>query len=116
MPPESLSDPHGLARPQGTAAVDKSKDSPTEEAPTMAGEKHKEKAKSGDRAAHNDIERKYRTNLKDRISELRDSVPALRAIPEEGLEEDEEEGAASRLPKVSKARTASFMHLRIVTC
>ncbi|OAQ99454.1 hypothetical protein LLEC1_03973 [Akanthomyces lecanii] len=30
-----------------------------------------ERAKSGDRTTHNDVERKYRTNLKDRIAELR---------------------------------------------
>jgi hypothetical protein len=67
-----------------------------------ASEKGKEKAKSGDRTAHNDIERKYRTNLKDKIAELRDAVPALRAIPEEGGPDD-----GSRPPrpaKVSKVR------------
>ena len=69
--------------------------------------KAKEKGKAGDRTAHNDIERKYRTNLKDRITELRDAVPALRAIPEEGGDvggddgvDDEQE--SSRAPKVSK--------------
>ncbi|KAK4187187.1 hypothetical protein QBC35DRAFT_515631 [Podospora australis] len=64
-------------------------------------DKSKEKLKpGGDRTAHNDIERKYRTNLKDKISELRDAVPALRTIPEDG---DEEDGTQpSRTPKVSK--------------
>ncbi|OBS19769.1 hypothetical protein FPOA_11494 [Fusarium poae] len=63
--------------------------------------KGKEKLKGGDRTAHNDIERKYRTNLKDKISELRDAVPALHSIPEDG-ENNEAEGDSQRAPKVSK--------------
>ena len=62
-------------------------------------EKGKEKQKPGDRTAHNDIERKYRTNLKDKISELKDAVPALRTISEEG---GEDETTPSRTAKVSK--------------
>lgn len=69
-------------------------------------EKGKDKMKSGDRAAHNDIERKYRTNLKDKISELRDAVPALKSIREEGAEEPEEDTAQQRPPKVSKVSKA----------
>ena len=53
------------------------------------------KPKNSERAAHNDIERKYRTNLKDKIAELRDAVPAL-SVP--GAEGDQ--GGAG--PKVSK--------------
>lgn len=65
-------------------------------------DKGKEKAgPKGDRTAHNDIERKYRTNLKDKISELRDAVPALRTIPE-NEEDGEDAGQPSRGPKVSK--------------
>jgi hypothetical protein len=61
-------------------------------------EKEKEKPKTGERAAHNDIERKYRTNLKDRISELRDAVPALHTIAEDGEDDD----STNRGAKVSK--------------
>ncbi|EWY95324.1 hypothetical protein FOQG_08741 [Fusarium oxysporum f. sp. raphani 54005] len=61
--------------------------------------KGKDKLKPGDRTAHNDIERKYRTNLKDKIAELRDAVPALHSIPEDGIEEGEN---SQRAPKVSK--------------
>ncbi|KAF5559779.1 myc-type bHLH transcription factor [Fusarium napiforme] len=61
--------------------------------------KGKDKLKPGDRTAHNDIERKYRTNLKDKIAELRDAVPALHSIPEDGTEEGEN---SQRAPKVSK--------------
>ncbi|RYP37319.1 hypothetical protein DL767_002962 [Monosporascus sp. MG133] len=66
-------------------------------------EKPKEKPKSSDRAAHNDIERKYRTNLKDRIAELRDAIPSLRAIPEDG-----DDMTSTRVaPKVSKGTVLS---------
>ncbi|KAL5598569.1 hypothetical protein BROUX41_003504 [Berkeleyomyces rouxiae] len=53
--------------------------------------------KTNDRTAHNDIERKYRTNLKDKIAELRDAIPALR-----GLADEEEDDGAPRPQKVSK--------------
>ncbi|KXJ97240.1 hypothetical protein Micbo1qcDRAFT_199956 [Microdochium bolleyi] len=64
-------------------------------------QQHKGKPKSSERAAHNDIERKYRTNLKDRISELRDAVPSLRATPED-LDDDSGAAASRSAPKVSK--------------
>ncbi|KAI0147315.1 helix-loop-helix DNA-binding domain-containing protein [Xylariaceae sp. FL1272] len=61
----------------------------------------KDKPKNNDRAAHNDIERKYRTNLKDKISELRDAVPSLRSIPED--EDGNSPNSSSKTaPKVSK--------------
>lgn len=66
-----------------------------------ATEKGKHKPRS-DRAAHNDIERKYRTNLKDKIAELREAVPSLRTKPENGGPDDGTQ--ASRPAKVSKVR------------
>ena len=96
---------------------------------SSASEKGKEKAKPGDRTAHNDIERKYRTNLKDKISELRHAVPSLQTASEAGDGEgDDGEGESSqhsRGPKVSKVRqtllllsTASQARLRftVPTC
>lgn len=67
-------------------------------------QQQQQQQKTGDRTAHNDIERKYRTNLKDKISELKDAVPALRTIPEEGGEGVEDETQPSRTAKVSKVR------------
>ena len=64
-----------------------------------ASDKGKEKQKPGDRTAHNDIERKYRTNLKDKIAELQDAVPALRTTSEDG---GEDETTPSRTAKASK--------------
>ena len=66
--------------------------------------KGKDKIKPGDRTAHNDIERKYRTNLKDKIAELRDAVPSLRSMPDEG-EDDEDDDPSRSAPKVSKVRS-----------
>lgn len=79
---------------------------------TDTTDKGKDKAKSGDRTAHNDIERKYRTNLKDKIAELRDAVPALHSIPEDAGD-DETEGNGQRAPKVSKVSTHSI-HLYLI--
>ncbi|KAK6221964.1 hypothetical protein LQW54_001184 [Pestalotiopsis sp. IQ-011] len=61
----------------------------------------KEKPRNSDRAAHNDIERKYRTNLKDRIADLREAIPSLRSIPED-FDDDGSPVPVSRAPKVSK--------------
>ncbi|KAJ6437813.1 helix-loop-helix DNA-binding domain-containing protein [Purpureocillium lavendulum] len=58
------------------------------------------KPKSADRIAHNDVERKYRTNLKVKIAELRDAVPALQSPNAEG---DSDGGNGNQgTPKVSK--------------
>ncbi|KIH89555.1 hypothetical protein SPBR_07066 [Sporothrix brasiliensis 5110] len=83
-------------KPQASSTPQPSKQTKTD--------KGKEKPKSADRAAHNDIERKYRTNIKDRIAELRDSVPTLRAIPENSVDDGEGESSnqQGRAPKVSK--------------
>ncbi|KAI0178684.1 HLH-domain-containing protein [Hypoxylon sp. FL1284] len=72
----------------------------------------KDKPRNSDRAAHNDIERKYRTNLKDKIAELRDAIPSLRAIPEDG--DDNDNPASRTAPKVSKGtvltKAAEYIH------
>jgi len=60
-----------------------------------------DRPKPGDRTAHNDIERKYRTNLKDKIAELRDAVPALHSMNETGAAEDDPSHPRGA-PKVSK--------------
>lgn len=74
----------------------------------------KGKGKSGDRTAHNDIERKYRTNLKDKIAELRDAVPALRTI-QEGVVDEGNENAPGNRPKVSKVSEAQLRPFPVLT-
>jgi hypothetical protein len=69
--------------------------------PNTLSEKHRDKPRNNERAAHNDIERKYRTNLKDRIAELREAVPSLRSVPEDH-DDDGSPAPSANAPKVSK--------------
>ncbi|KAK2603501.1 hypothetical protein QQS21_004270 [Conoideocrella luteorostrata] len=62
------------------------------------------KARSADRIAHNDVERKYRTNLKDKIAELRAAVPALHASGADGDSEPGSAGGQQSGAKISKVR------------
>ncbi|KAJ4253300.1 hypothetical protein NW762_010455 [Fusarium torreyae] len=68
------------------------------------------------KTAHNMIEKRYRTNLNDKIAALRDSVPALRVMVHrleqpcpEGIEEDGDEDLGGLAPahKLNKATILS---------
>ncbi|KAI1839313.1 hypothetical protein JX266_014476, partial [Neoarthrinium moseri] len=59
----------------------------------------KDKPRNSDRAAHSDIERKYRTNLKDRLVDLREAIPSLQSIPQDY---DDDGSPALVSPRVSK--------------
>ncbi|KAI0408334.1 helix-loop-helix DNA-binding domain-containing protein [Xylaria palmicola] len=85
-------------KPRNTAARPPA---PSRKNSSETGEKPKEKPRNSERAAHNDIERKYRTNLKDKIAELRDAIPSLRAIPEDD-DPTSPAGSSRTAPKVSK--------------
>ncbi|XWW98832.1 hypothetical protein V2A60_006835 [Cordyceps javanica] len=77
--------------------------SPVQQQQRAATPTKSERAKSGDRTTHNDVERKYRTNLKDRIAELRAAIPALQA-----QHDAESDGTTSNAaPKVSKGTVLS---------
>lgn len=97
-PPKQFTGFQSSTKPSSSAPP---KPTPQRQDSTVS-EKGKEKAKPGDRTAHNDIERKYRTNLKDKIAELRDAVPALHTISENGGDDDGSQ--PSRSAKVSKVR------------
>jgi len=99
-----VTDSAPLPQPTGTPQT---RPLPKRQASTTS-EKAKDKGKGGDRAAHNDIERKYRTNLKDRIAELKSAVPALQTISEEAGDEDEP-SQPGRAPKVSKVCDISLI-------
>jgi len=90
-------DPVSPPKPSGSQARPPPPHPPKKQG--SVSDKGKEKPKTGDRTAHNDIERKYRTNLKDKIAELRDAVPALHTIAEDG---DDDGMHANRGAKVSK--------------
>lgn len=60
----------------------------------------KGKSRVVDRAAHNDIERRYRTNLKCKIAELRDAIPTLGNEDEDGSG-GEKGQSPSKISKVS---------------
>lgn len=71
--------------------------------------------------AHNVIEKRYRANLNDKIAELRDSVPSLRAFAKQtnggGLDDDDGDGVApaNKLNKASILSKATdyIRHLEI---
>ncbi|KAI1338480.1 HLH-domain-containing protein [Xylariaceae sp. FL0016] len=97
--PTTMSDTTNTPEPRAKVAPTRPA-LPSRTTSTEVVDKSKDKPKNNDRAAHNDIERKYRTNLKDKISELRDAIPSLRAIPEE--EGDSPVASSRTAPKVSK--------------
>jgi Domain of unknown function (DUF2014)/Helix-loop-helix DNA-binding domain len=85
----------------------KRKSSASEDALDKAGQKQPVK-----KTAHNMIEKRYRTNLNDKIAALRDSVPSLRVMARSGPggeEEDEPEDLEGLTPahKLNKATVLS---------
>lgn len=98
--------PKSVSPPQPSASQPRPAPSKAPKKQSSVSERSQEKIKPGERTAHNDIERKYRTNLKDKIAELRDAVPALQTISEEGGEEDgTQPSRAAKISKVCIAQT-----------
>jgi len=65
------------------------------------------------KTAHNMIEKRYRTNLNDKIAQLRDAVPSLRMTQRQGGADDAEGftdddfSSLSQVPKLNKATILS---------
>lgn len=80
------------------------------------------------KVAHNEIEKRYRTNLNDRIIELRDSVPSLRKAARrrngedvDSVEDNAEDAFCPAAHKLNKAAilgkaTEYICHLRARNC
>ena len=97
----------GAAKNSTTTAGCSKTQSQLQRSNTGGSNKGSDKAKPTDRTAHNDIEKKYRTNLKERIAELRNAVPSLCSAPEDGA--DDESG--TQAPKASKVRNTGRRQL-----
>ncbi|KAF1981586.1 hypothetical protein K402DRAFT_398348 [Aulographum hederae CBS 113979] len=123
-----LSTPSGQHSPSSATnmptSASSSHSSPTEEGPSLLNKKKRksseETSSSGTKpskeppvkkTAHNMIEKRYRTNLNDKIAALRDSVPSLRQLsrPNGQLEDDDDEDLEGLTPahKLNKATVLS---------
>lgn len=71
----------------------------------------KEKGQPPKKTAHNMIEKRYRTNLNDKIAALRDSVPSLRVMsrPNGGNEEDDDPEDLEGLTPAHKLNKATVL-------
>ncbi|KAL6230278.1 hypothetical protein BDW75DRAFT_74836 [Aspergillus navahoensis] len=89
--------------PLSTGAGQKRKPGSDDDGSAGSGVAQEVKKVPSKKRAHNVIEKRYRANLNEKIAELRDSVPSLRATKGNGSLDDEEEGVtpANKLNKAS---------------
>lgn len=78
--------------------------------PIQQNSTKQERARVGDRTTHNDVERKYRTNLKDRIAELRAAIPALQAQHDSDSDGTTTNPTAPKVSKVSFTQAIVTVH------
>jgi hypothetical protein len=100
--PENSEQNHSRKRKSSVEEDEADQDQEEEESPPPANGRHPPVKKT----AHNMIEKRYRTNLNDKIAALRDSVPSLRVMSKKGSRAEEMEDLqgltpAHKLNKVS---------------
>lgn len=107
---DQISSSSGTSSPEPAPSNSKKRKSSTDEdekAPT--GKKDKQPPVK--KTAHNMIEKRYRTNLNDKIAALRDSVPSLRVMsrPNGGNEEDDDPEDLEGLTPAHKLNKATVL-------
>lgn len=109
----------GHSTPEPGADNPKKRKSSTDDDPTPAGKKERQQPPK--KTAHNMIEKRYRTNLNDKIAALRDSVPSLRVMSRgngANEEDDDPEDLEGLTPahKLNKATVLSKVCTFIFVC
>lgn len=101
----------GLVSPISSVGTSrKRKTGSDDDATTVTGPVQSGKKVPAKKRAHNVIEKRYRANLNEKIAELRDSVPSLRAARNangESNEDDEDADGATPANKLNKASILS---------
>lgn len=112
-PPESFS---GAPATSQNTTSRKRKSTSDDDGSTVSGSVPESGKMPKPKRAHNVIEKRYRANLNEKIAELRDSVPALRAAKSaSGNAVDDDDVPASKLNKASilSKATGYIRHLEI---
>ena len=104
----SSSSSHSSPEPAARSKKRKARSDDDEPELNMSGKK--EKMQPPKKTAHNMIEKRYRTNLNDKIAALRDSVPSLRVMSRpNGTEEDDDPEDLEGLTPAHKLNKATVL-------
>ncbi|KAH7068291.1 hypothetical protein BKA63DRAFT_111567 [Paraphoma chrysanthemicola] len=106
----SSSSSHSSPEPAANNKKRKSAEDDDEDDLDVAPSGKKEKGQPPKKTAHNMIEKRYRTNLNDKIAALRDSVPSLRVMSRpNGTEEDDDPEDLEGLTPAHKLNKATVL-------
>ncbi|KAF2278786.1 uncharacterized protein EI97DRAFT_219233 [Westerdykella ornata] len=105
----SSTSPSAATSPESIPSNPKKRKSTSEESEVPAAKK--ESKQPPKKTAHNMIEKRYRTNLNDKIAALRDSVPSLRVMSRQngGNEEDDDPEDLEGLTPAHKLNKATVL-------